>query len=64
MRQKRRLTVLIAVYLHFRGDQLTYQSNVLVTGMQERTQKLQAELGVFRSVLSGWRQPAKRVRAH
>ena len=44
---KRRLTVLIAVYLHFRGEQLTYQSNVLVTGMQERTQKLQAELGVL-----------------
>ena len=40
----RRLTTLNSVYLAFRGEQLTLQSNLLVAGMQQRIQELQSEL--------------------
>jgi capsular polysaccharide biosynthesis protein len=42
----RRLTTLNSVYLAFRGEQLTLQSNLLVAGMQQRIQELQGELAV------------------
>ena len=40
----RRLGALTTVYLGFRGEQLTLQSNVLVNGMQQRIEKLQDEI--------------------
>jgi capsular polysaccharide biosynthesis protein len=40
----RRLTTLNSVYLAFRGEQLTLQSNLLIAGMQQRIQELQSEL--------------------
>ena len=40
----RRLTALNSIYLQFRGEQLTLQSNVLIDGMQQRIGKLQSEV--------------------
>ena len=43
----RRLEALTTIYLGFRGEQLTLQSNVLVTGMQQRIEKLQGEMAAL-----------------
>jgi hypothetical protein len=43
----RRLATLTTIYLDFRGEQLTLQSNVLVTGMQQRIEKLQGEIAAL-----------------
>ena len=43
----RRLATLATIYLGFRGEQLTLQSNVLVTGMQQRIEKLQGEMAAL-----------------
>jgi len=40
----RRLTALTTIYLQFRGEQLSAQSNALIGGMQERIQKLRVEV--------------------
>ena len=40
----RRLAALTSVYLAFRGEQLSTQSNVLVDGMQQRIKKLQGDV--------------------
>ena len=40
----RRLTALTSIYLSFRGEQLSIQSNLLVSGMQQHITQLQAEL--------------------
>ena len=40
----RRLSALTSIYLTFRAEQLTLQSQVLVKGMQERIDKLQSEV--------------------
>ena len=40
----RRLNVFAAIYLNFRGEQLSMQSNVLVDGIQQRIAKLEAEV--------------------
>jgi hypothetical protein len=40
----RRLTALNSIYLQFRGEQLTLQSNVLIDGMQQRIGKLESEV--------------------
>jgi hypothetical protein len=41
---ERRLSALTSVYLQFRSDQLSAQSDALITGMQEHIQKLDAQL--------------------
>jgi hypothetical protein len=43
----RRLTALTSVYLDFRAEQLTLQSNVLVDGMRQRIEKLQGEVAAL-----------------
>jgi capsular polysaccharide biosynthesis protein len=40
----RRLNVFTAIYLNFRGEQLSMQSNVYVDGIQQRITKLEAEV--------------------
>ena len=40
----RRLTALTSIYLSFRAEQLSIQSNLLVSGMQQHITQLQAEL--------------------
>ena len=40
----RRLTALTSIYLDFRAEQLSMQSNVLVSGMQERIKKLRNDV--------------------
>ena len=40
----RRLNALTTIYLKFRGEQLSLQSNVLVDGIQQRISKLKAEV--------------------
>ena len=40
----RRLDVLTSVYLQFRAEQLSRQADVLVTGLRDRIQKLQADV--------------------
>jgi capsular polysaccharide biosynthesis protein len=43
----RRLGVLTSLYLDFRGEQLSLQSNVYIQGVQQRTAKLQSEVGTL-----------------
>ena len=43
----RRLSALTSTYLEFRGEQLSLQSNVLVSGMQQRIQKLGTEVAAL-----------------
>ena len=43
----RRLGVLTSIYLDFRGQQLSMQSNVYVEGIQQRIAKLQREVGAL-----------------
>ena len=51
----RRLAALTSIYLDFRAEQLSTQSDVLVDGMQQRIQKLEGEVRIFRGALSSSR---------
>ena len=43
----RRLAALTTIYLEFRGEQLSLQSNVLASGIQQRITKLQSEVAAL-----------------